>query len=269
VLRRWVPPEASAVDRLDAALSTFTERALRNPRLAWALIAEPVDRLVDAERSIYHERYASLVAEVLRVAIGGGEVPNAEREVHGGCGGGRLRPGGVRPAVAVCRNAARGRRRRGGAPGVCPPLGLRRMGAPVRVERDCPAFTVVLAPSALFGVFCRRWGVPLIDGCTIRLPRLIGVSRAMDMILTGRPDARSGGRGACTFAFCLSPNPLAGGSPAVLELTSLSVEEAPGDELAHGMRSLAEVQSGLERFRSGRGDTEPFSNQDARRVACV
>jgi enoyl-CoA hydratase len=45
----------------------------------------------------------------------------------------------------------------------------------------------VVEQDATFGVFCRRWGVPLVDGGTVRLPRVVGLGRALDMILTGRP----------------------------------------------------------------------------------
>src|SRR5581483_3754745 len=55
------------------------------------------------------------------------------------------------------------------------------------LELACWCDLRVAEEDAVFGVFCRRWGVPLIDGGTVRLPRLIGQSRAMDMILTGRP----------------------------------------------------------------------------------
>ena len=47
----------------------------------------------------------------------------------------------------------------------------------------------VASETAIFGVFCRRWGVPLVDGGTVRLPRLVGQGRSLDMILTGRPVA--------------------------------------------------------------------------------
>src|SRR5215470_6519102 len=64
----------------------------------------------------------------------------------------------------------------------------------------------VAAESAVFGAFNRRWGVPLIDGGTVRLPRMIGLSRALDMILTGRPvDARE------AFAFGLANRVVADG----------------------------------------------------------
>lgn len=54
------------------------------------------------------------------------------------------------------------------------------------LELACWADMRVVSETAVFGVYCRRWGVPLIDGGTVRLPRIIGHGRAMDMILTGR-----------------------------------------------------------------------------------
>jgi AcrR family transcriptional regulator len=82
---------AGAAERLEEVLATFAERALRNPRLAWALIAEPVDPLVDAERLAYRERYAAVIAEGLRAGIEAGELPEQNVELTaaalvGGCG---------------------------------------------------------------------------------------------------------------------------------------------------------------------------------------
>jgi AcrR family transcriptional regulator len=73
--------ECSGVERVEAVLATFAERALRNPRLAWALIAEPVDPLVDAERLVYRREYARRLVDSLRDAITAGELPEQDAEL--------------------------------------------------------------------------------------------------------------------------------------------------------------------------------------------
>ena len=81
----------AAAERLEGVLGTFAERALRNPRLAWALIAEPVDPQVDAERLAYRGRYAEVIAEALQAGIAAGQLPEQNIELTaaalvGGCG---------------------------------------------------------------------------------------------------------------------------------------------------------------------------------------
>ena len=86
-----LPASAGAVERLQSVLATFARRALRNPRLAWALIAEPVDPRVDAERIAYRARYAELIAADLSDGIAAGELPAQNPDftaaaLVGGCG---------------------------------------------------------------------------------------------------------------------------------------------------------------------------------------
>jgi enoyl-CoA hydratase len=136
----------------------------------------------------------------------------------------------------------------------------------------------VMEADAVVGVFCRRWGVPLIDGGTVRLPRIIGLGRALDLILTGRP---VGADEALAMGFANRVVPpgqaraaaeelaaeIAGFPQACMRSDRRSVYDALGHpesaalaiEFAHGQGVLADALQGAARFTSGEGRHGAFS----------
>ncbi len=127
---------------------------------------------------------------------------------------------------------------------------------------------------AVLGVFCRRWGVPLIDGGTVRLPQIIGMGRALDLILTGRPvpadEAYQMGlvsrvvrhgesrEEAERLALQIAEFPQAcmrSDRASALDSVSLSFEDAMTNEFARGRTALSDpgLRAGVSRFRGGAG----------------
>jgi len=131
----------------------------------------------------------------------------------------------------------------------------------------------VAEEDATLGVFCRRFGVPLIDGGTVRLPRLIGLSRALDLILTGRAvgaaEALAMGlvnrvvpkgqalEAALELARTITAFPqvcLRGDRLSAYEAFDLAFDEAMANELRHGSQALSrEAVEGASRFVNGTG----------------
>ena len=218
--------------------------------------------------------------------------------------GNQVRP--MQSAPQAAPGAARSEAQPGGvipqaAPGAAQPSGVIQDGpmGPSRMQLHKPVIAAVAGhavagglelalwcdlrvaeSSAVFGVFCRRWGVPLIDGGTVRLPRIVGQGRALDMILTGRPigaeealriglanrvvpegQARAAAEALAAEIARFPQLCLRADRRSAYEAWSLDEEAAIANELRHGLDVIrsGETLAGASRFAAGAGRHGSFS----------
>ena len=218
---------------------------------AEALVAafEEFDADPDAAVAVLHGEGGNFCAGADLKAVAGGDPNRFEPDGDGPMGPTRMRLG--KPVIAaVAGHAVAG-------------------GLELAIWADLR----VMEEDAVFGVFCRRWGVPLIDGGTVRLPRLIGASNAMDLILTGRPvgaeealrmglanrvvppgqalaAAQDLARQLAAFPqTCMRHDRL-----SLLEQEGLSEQDALATEYRHGVVSVTtDTVAGATRFADGAG----------------
>jgi enoyl-CoA hydratase len=142
------------------------------------------------------------------------------------------------------------------------------------LELACWCDLRIAEDNAVFGVFCRRWGVPLMDGGTVRLARLIGASHALDMILTGRPvsaseahrmglanevvkngQAKDRARELALFISRFPQVCLTHDRMSLYEGLGLRIQDALANEFRHGLETIqsGETVHGVSRFEKGEG----------------
>ena len=132
----------------------------------------------------------------------------------------------------------------------------------------------VAEEDAILGVFCRRWGVPLIDGGTVRLPQIVGLGRALDLILTGRPvpadeayqmglvsrvvkhgESREEAERLALQVAAFPQACMRSDRASALDSMSLGFDDAMANEFSRGQTALTDpgIRAGVSRFRGGAG----------------
>lgn len=259
-----MPPEAAAV-RVErhGAVSTVI---LSRPAARNAVDGATADRLADAFREFDADPKA-------RVAVlwgeGGTFCAGADLKAVGTAHGNRVATDGDGPMGPT--------RLRLGKPVIAAVSGHAVAGG---LELALWCDLRVAEEDAVFGVFCRRWGVPLIDGGTVRLPRLIGTSRALDLILTGRPvpareayemglanrlvppgTARAAAEELAAELARFPQDCLRSDRASVLDQEGRPEADAMADELRYGAGVLEKSLEGAARFTSGAGRHGAFDER--------